>query len=179
MKPVSGNHQLSASNGRLTFDTSREGVAGLLGHDLTLEATSWSATLTIADDPAECAVQATIDLDALTVVSGTGGAKPLSDKDRREIIKNAHKSLEVAKHPRAEFTSTSISGSWESGATVDGTLRLHGTTQPITAKVTVDGNQFTLRATIVQTQFGIKPYSAMLGALKLADPVELTVTAQV
>lgn len=162
----------------MTLNTAREGVAGLLGHDLTLEVTSWSATVTIADDPAECAVQATIDLGTITVVSGTGGAKPLSDKDRREIVKNALKSLEVTKYPRAEFTSTSISGSWESGATVEGTLQLHGSTQPITAKVTVDGNELALRATIVQTQFGIKPYSAMLGALKLADPVELTVTAQ-
>lgn len=150
----------------------------MLGHDLTLEVTAWSATVTTADDPAECAVQASIDLGSLTVVSGTGGAKPLSDKDRREIVKNAHKSLEVAKYPKAEFTATAISGTWESGATVEGTLQLHGTTRPVAAKATYDGKEFTLRATIVQSEFGIRPYSAMLGALKLADPVELTVTAQ-
>jgi hypothetical protein len=33
------------------------------------------------------------------------------------------------------------------------------------------------RATVVQTQWGIKPYSAFLGALKLADEVAVEVDA--
>jgi hypothetical protein len=36
--------------------------------------------------------------------------------------------------------------------------------------------QVTLRATVVQTQFGIKPYSAMLGTLKISDEVEVYAT---
>lgn len=161
----------------MTLHTEREGVAGMLGHDLTLDVGSWTADVTVGTDLADSSVIATIDLTSLSVVSGTGGAKPLSDKDRRDIEKNAGKSLEVGRHPTATFTSESASGSWEN-ATVRGTLQLHGQSHPQEVLVTHGPDGFTLTGTIVQSLYGIKPYSAMLGALKLADPVGLKVTAQ-
>jgi hypothetical protein len=32
--------------------------------------------------------------------------------------------------------------------------------------------------TVIQSEFGIKPYSAMLGALKVLDPVEIRAEVQ-
>ncbi|MGJ3508525.1 YceI family protein [Enemella sp. A6] len=176
MKPETGTHQLSAANGRMTLNTSREGVAGKLGHDLTIEVGTWTATVTVAEEVADCSVTATIDLTSLQVVDGTGGAKPLSDKDRREIVKNAAKSLNTGSHPSAEFTSQTISGTWDA-AQVSGTLNLAGRSAPLELALTHGPEGYALTGTVVQTNFGIKPFSAMLGALKIADPVQLKVTA--
>ncbi|NLT29590.1 MAG: YceI family protein [Propionibacterium sp.] len=176
MKPEPGTYTLTAANGRMLLHTAREGVAGMLGHDLTIEVGTWSATVAVGEDVADCAVTAEIDLTSLTVVDGSGGAKPLSDKDRREIIKNAAKSLNTGKHPRAEYTAQSVTGTWEA-ARVEGTLTLNGRSGPLPLEIARDGEQFVLTGTIVQSDFGIKPFSAMLGALKLADPVRVTVTA--
>jgi hypothetical protein len=51
-------------------------------------------------------------------------------------------------------------------------LALHGTQAPVTVHVgQLAPDQWMVEATVVQTAFGIKPYSAFLGALKLQDEV--------
>jgi polyisoprenoid-binding protein YceI len=78
--------------------------------------------------------------------------------------------------PDITFRSTSING--QSGTfTVKGDLTITGTTRPISLAVAVGGDgQVTVRTSVVQTQFGIKPYSAMLGTLKNSDEVEVRAT---
>ncbi|HYV77817.1 MAG TPA: hypothetical protein VE979_06785, partial [Streptosporangiaceae bacterium] len=66
-------------------------MAATAGHDLTIEASRWSGVLTVGEDLAPSALDVTIDLNALVVREGTGGIKPLSDRDRREIGGTARK----------------------------------------------------------------------------------------
>ena len=47
-----------------------------------------------------------------------------------------------------------------------------GATRPLTAELTPDGG----RATVVQSQWGIKPYRGLMGALKVRDDVEVIVS---
>ena len=54
----------------------------------------------------------------------------------------------------------------------EGQLTLNDQTHPIAATVTDAGGE----AVITQTQWGIKPYSALFGALKVADDVTLQAT---
>ncbi len=97
--------------------------------------------------------------------------------DRREIVRNINdKALLTAKYPDITFRSTAISGEGRA-FTVTGNLTIAETTHPIDLAVTSgDDGQVTVRATVVQTQFGIKPYSAMLGALRISDQVEIRAT---
>ena len=75
----------------MVIKTGRAGLAARAGHDLTIEVTRWSARI---DVPAEgdggqaaATVSAELDLGSLEVREGTGGAMPLTDRDRREIKK--------------------------------------------------------------------------------------------
>ena len=54
---------------------------------------------------------------------------------------------------------------------------MHGQSRPLRLEVSQTGEgQYRATATVVQSQFGIKPYSGMFGALKLRDDVEVEIT---
>jgi polyisoprenoid-binding protein YceI len=178
MAPSTGTYGFGPSSASLTVRTTKAGLGARLAHDLTLEPESWSGSLAFDEaDLAATSVEVTVAAASLAVVHSSGGVKPLSDGDRREIARNINeKALLTTKYPDITFRSTAISG--ELGTfTVTGDLTIAGTTRPIDLAVTVgDDGQVIVRATVVQTQFGIKPYSAMLGALKISDEVEVRAT---
>jgi len=168
-----GNFRLGPDAGRVVIKTGRAGLAARAGHDLTLEVTRWSAQVEV---PAEedggvtaARVTAELDLGSLEVREGTGGAKPLSDGDRRDIKKQMSAILGDA---TATFTSSRIIRSGASGGAIEGTLTLNGRTQPVRLQVTEAGpGRYRGSGTVLQSAFGIKPYSGFFGALKLRDEV--------
>ena len=113
-------------------------------------------------------VSAELDLGSLEVREGTGGAVPLTDRDRREIKKQMGKILGSG---TATFASSGIIPSG-TGGTIEGTVTLNGTTQPARLQLTDSGpGRYRGSATLAQTGFGIKPYTGFFGALKLKDEV--------
>jgi polyisoprenoid-binding protein YceI len=168
-----GNFRLGPDTGRVVIKTSRAGLAARAGHDLTIEVTRWSAQV---DVPAEedggvaaAKVSAELDLGSLEVREGTGGAMPLTDRDRREIKKQMGGILGGG---AASFTSSRIIPAGSSGGAIEGTVTLNGKSQPARLQVTDSGSgRYRGSATLVQTGFGIKPYSGFFGALKLRDEV--------
>ncbi|HUR17336.1 MAG TPA: YceI family protein [Acidimicrobiales bacterium] len=172
----SGTHSISPDEASLTVHTFRAGMGAKIGHDLVLEAKKWNGTINLdADNPSASSVEITVDLRSLEIVSAVGGVKPLSDKDRVDISKNIEKTLDTGKHPNVTFKSTSISGS-EPTVTVSGDLTIKGQTKPATLTVTTKGDQLVGKTSVVQSEFGIKPYSAMMGALKVRDSIDLELT---
>ena len=174
-----GTYEFGPQSGRVLVKTGREGLAARAGHDLTLEITDWRARVTTSGGDGgsgETTVTADLGLGSLTVREGTGGAKPLSDRDRRDIQNQARKIL--GDPARAGFTSTrviatsgSAAGSPVAGA-IEGTLTLHGVSRGIRLEVTSpEPGRYRGAATIRQTDFGITPYSGFFGALKLRDEV--------
>jgi polyisoprenoid-binding protein YceI len=83
--------------------------------------------------------------------------------------------LDVDRHPEASFESTGIVIR-EGGATISGTLILHGVAAPIEVNVREGSpEQFRATAVVSQSAYGIKPYSAFLGALKVRDDVDVEI----
>ncbi|HVL06299.1 MAG TPA: YceI family protein [Acidimicrobiales bacterium] len=150
-----------------------------LAHDLVLTASSWSGTLNVdGDNPAASSASLSIDARSIEIVEAVGGMKSLSDKDRRDIGKNIEdKVLETAKHPQLTFESTSVSGS-PPNLTAAGNMTIKGTTRPVQVTLTVNGSQVQARTSISQKDFGIKPFSAMMGAIKLRDDVDFELTVE-
>jgi len=105
MAVLAGRHQFGPDRGRIVLRTFRDGLAAQAGHDLTLEATRWSGTLGVNDDLSPADLDVRIDMGALVVRDGTGGVKPLSDRDRREIAVTARKVLASDRHPEAVFAA--------------------------------------------------------------------------
>ena len=151
-------YALGPANGSLRVHTTRQGVAAKAGHDLVIEVGSWEATLTTSDPPT---FEFSADSTSLQVLEGNGGMKPLSDKDRGEIKKNID-----CEDPQAAADQVLRQGQ----------LELVGTSRPATVNLEIgDDGQFTGSATVVQSEWGIKPYTGLMGALKVADPVEIRI----
>ena len=169
-----GSYLVGPESGRLLVKTARTGLGSKAGHDLTIEVTRWRGNVVVdAVNPASSSVTVEVDADSFEVRQGTGGIKPLTDADRADIKDTLRgKILNTGRYPTITFGSSRISGTAESFR-IDGDLTIVGVTQP----VTVEGQLVTGRAhgsaVIVQSRWGIRPYSAFLGALKLRDEIEV------
>lgn len=174
MALTGGVHDLGPSAGRLLIRTGRSGLGRRAGHDLTIEATRWSGRITAdPDDPASSSVTVTVEPASLRVVEATGGVKPLTDADRAEIAGNIRgKILHTDEHPSITFRSTAVEGTPES-FTVTGDLTIMDVTRPVTISGRIAGDRLTGGTTIVQSRWGIKPYSALFGQLRVADEVQV------
>ena len=182
MADIAGTYQLGPGSGRVLVKTGRAGLAARAGHDLTIEITQWSARISVPDsanggDVAAATVTAELDLGSLAVREGTGGAKPLTDRDRRDILATAGPILGAA--ATSSFTSTRVipapaasSSAAPSSGAIEGTLTLHGASKPVRLQVVSPApRRYRGSVTVRQTDFGITPYSGFFGTLKLRDEI--------
>jgi polyisoprenoid-binding protein YceI len=176
MTVAKGTHNIGPQDGKVLVNVYKDGMAAKMGHDLTLEAGSWSGKADInPDDPSASSVQVTIDIDSLEVLEGKGGVKELSESDKRDIKKNIGKSLGRGD---ISFESTGVSGD-PPRLQLKGNLTINGQSKPVTLNLTADdGGKVTGDTSFQQTQFGIKPFSAMMGALKVKDNVDVSIEVQ-
>jgi polyisoprenoid-binding protein YceI len=167
-------HTLGPDDGTLTVRTGRTGAASKAGHDLLIEVTAWRATLDL-DEPA---VELTADARSLRVREGSGGMSALDDDDRANVEQTIDD--EVLKGGAIAFRSRRVEPSAGGDALrVEGDLDLLGTTRPVAFDLTAgDDGRLTARARLRQTDFGLKPYSALFGTLRVADEVEVAVDAR-
>jgi len=173
-----GRYPLGPDRGRLIVRTFRDGLAATAGHDLTIEIPRWSGELTATEEMPQAGLTLRFDLGSLVVREGAGGLKPLSDRDRREIAVTARKVLGADRFPQASFTAdgfTADDGGWQ----VSGSLTIRGQTRPVRlqARETADA-RFRVTGSVVQSEFGIKPYTAFLGALRVRDAVDIEAEAE-
>ena len=170
---ITGKFRFGPDSGRVILKTTRAGLAALAGHDLALEVTRWSARVEVPDEDAggvtAATVTADLDLGSLEVREGTGGAKPLTDRDRKEIKKTISGILGDGE---ASFTSSRIIRTGASGGAVEGALTINGKAQPLRLQVSEPGpGRYRGTGTVVQSAYGIKPYVGFFGALRLRDEV--------
>jgi YceI-like domain len=166
-----GRYSLGPEDATLTVRTGRAGAVAKAGHDLRIEVTSWRATLHVGDGT-EMAL--TADPRSLRVREGTGGIHALGDDDRASIEKTIDD--DVLKGNEIEFRSRRVAPGPGEGLSVEGDLALAGRNRPVAFELTSgpDGS-ISGRARIRQTDFGIKPYSALFGTLKVADEVDVQI----
>ena len=163
-------YTLGPDDGTLSVRTGRTGTVAKAGHDLLIEVRAWTATLDLE------APRLTLDADAtsLHVVEGTGGMKALDDDDRANIRQTVDD--EILKRNDIQFRSTGVQRT-DTGLAVRGDLTLVGTTRPIEFDLAVTDDRVTGTAVVTQTEWGVKPYSALFGALKVADDVRVEIDA--
>jgi polyisoprenoid-binding protein YceI len=169
----SGTHTLGPDSASLQVKTYREGVAARAGHDLVIEVTRWDATVDLADDPAGSTVELNADPRSLEVREGLRGVKPLTDKDRGEIRRNIDEKV-LGGQPIA-FRSRAVTRAGTEGRlVVEGDLTMAGRTRPVTTELNVDADgRVSGSIPLTQSDWGIKPYRGLMGALKVRDEVEI------
>lgn len=178
MALADGTYVMGPESGQLLVKTGRTGLGSRAGHDLTIEVTSWRGEVVVnTTDPAQSSVSVEAEVESMEVREGTGGVKPLTDSDRADIKGTFLEILQADRHPTISFRSTEVSGTADALG-VSGDLAIRGSSRPVVVRGSVsDGGRVHGRATVVQSEWGIKPYSAFFGALKLADEVAVEVDA--
>jgi polyisoprenoid-binding protein YceI len=172
-----GRYRLGTESGRIVLHTFRDGLAATAGHDLVIELPRWSGELVVDDDKTPESLEVRIDLGALTVLEGSGGLKPLTDRDRREIAATARRQLSTDQHPEAVFTANQFVMSGDNGV-IEGNLSIRGVTRPLRLQVSqAEPGSYRGTGTLVQSAYGIKPYTGFFGALKVRDTVDIEVNA--
>ncbi len=100
---------------------------------------------------------------------------------------NNNQWFDTAKYPTATFTSTKVTRTGKTTATIDGNLTLHGVTRPIVLKARFIGTGinpidkadtvgFSATGVVKRSEFGVKAYVPMVGddvTLTLAGAFEL------
>jgi len=172
-----GTHRLGPGNATLAVRTKRGGAAAKAGHDLDMLVTAWEGTLEVGEDGAATSAELTADATSLRVQRGTGGMQALGEDDKANI----HQTIddEVLKRQDIVFRATRVTSAGE-GLRLEGELTLAGTTKPLAFDLGVTGDgTLAATATVTQSDWGMKPYSALWGALKVLDDVEVALDGKV
>jgi polyisoprenoid-binding protein YceI len=164
-----GTYKLGPDNASLHVETGRSGAAAKAGHDLTIDVGSWEATLEVGD---ASSLQLSADPTSLHVREGKGGMQALGDDDKADIRKTIDK--DVLKKKSITFQSTSVEQAGDS-LKVTGDLEMGGKTKPVSFELSESDGALTGTAVVKQTDWSIKPYSALFGALKVNDEVKVVV----
>ncbi len=136
------------------------------------------ATVDIPGDAASAAIELSADSRSLEVRAGLGGVKPLTDRDRSEIIENINDKV-LLEQPIAFRSSAGRPDQERRHLAVEGELTMVGTTRPVSFDLNAapDG-RVTGTIRLVQSDWGIRPYRALMGALKVRDEVEIVIDAR-
>jgi polyisoprenoid-binding protein YceI len=166
-----GTYRLGPEDGTLVVRTGRTGTVAKAGHDLLIHVTAWNGMLEVGDE-----TLVTLDANAtsLRVREGTGGMIALDDGDRENIRQTIDD--EVLKRQDISFRSTRVEAAGDE-LHVEGELTLRGATRPLAFDLSVAEGRLTGAAVVKQTAWGVRPYTALFGALKVADDVRVEIDA--
>ena len=166
----------SASNAKCLVFSFKDGLLSKLAHDLKIQVTRFSIEV---DEEAK-EVRGTFDTQSLEVVcaqmDGRDNQGCLSRGDMKKIHGNINKDvLKSRRFPEAIFESSSVQKEAEHYRVI-GNLTLHGRTERLSVVVREEEDNWVCEVPIQQPDFGIKPFSAALGALKVKPEVRVRVT---
>ena len=161
--------------------THKEGVLSRVAHDLEIKVCSFSLTADIDENGKWKEIQLVADPESLRVVGARVGervvAGKLSGSDKQTIEENIRRDvLRTHQHRRVEFLSENIRRMDAGRYQLDGVLTLCGEKRDLSASVFRDGNFWSTSVRIHQPDFGIRPYTAMLGALRIKPKVDVLLT---
>ena len=150
----------------------REGVLSAVGHDLLLRATAFG--IAVETGAPRCR---RLDAGSLRVVTAMrngralpGGLSPAtSAKSRRQ---SSRPSCPRAASRRSA-SSRAPSPERDDRYAVSGALTIAGTTRPIAFAVQREAGALTAEVEVQQPAFGIRPFRAMLGALRVKPEVRV------
>lgn len=168
--------RFDAYNSECLVFSFKEGLLAPIAHDLKLRVERFS----IEVDDATHEIKATFDPSSIQVVcaqvEGREDPSALSKSDKKKIHDNVIKDvLHVRKNPEIRFESTNVVPRGE-GFAVEGTLHLHAKSRTIQTSIRADGDRWVSEVQVHQPDFGIKPYSAALGTLKVKPDVLVRVS---
>jgi polyisoprenoid-binding protein YceI len=162
------------SNGECFVFTSKEGLLSKAAHDLKIQVGRFE----IQVEDASRAIEATFDSSSLRLVSAQvdGREESLSAHDVEKIHDHIVKDVLHSKEfPEVRFVSSSVKP-LEDGFRVKGSLTLHGQTRPLSVDIRAEGAQWVTDVPLHQPDFGIRPFRALFGTIRIKPGVRVRVS---
>jgi polyisoprenoid-binding protein YceI len=158
----------------LTF---KEGLLSPIAHDLKLRFGSFWLEV----DVAAATLVAEFDTASLRVVTAMKDGAPnphaLSAADVDKIAEQIRADvLESRRFPKATFRARTLSARDAGGYAFEGELSLHGASRPLRGQSEVVAGRQVFETKLHQPDFGITPFRAMLGTLKIQADVLVRLT---
>lgn len=155
----------------LTF---KEGLLSPIAHDLRIRVQRFEVTVEGGE------VRGDFDLGSLVVIcarkDGVDEPGTLSDDDKRKIRDTMQTEvLHVQRYPETHFEADLND---VRDGVVTGELELHGEERAVRARVAEESGGVRVSVDVHQPDFGIKPYSAMFGTLRVREDVVIEVFLQ-
>jgi polyisoprenoid-binding protein YceI len=170
---------LDASDGELQLRTGVTGRAARMGHRLTIAMTRWQATVGWDGDEPVTA-ELVVETASFEVLRGEGGVKGLSGPEKIVVRSNAMSSLNVGRFPEVRFTADAIDKT-DDGYRLSGTLQIRGKSREHVIDLRTDdlGDSWRMSAEsrVRQSDYGIKPFSLLMGSVQVTDDVTVSFTA--
>lgn len=172
--------QFDPSNSECRVFTKRTGILSAVGHDLELAVGEYRIDVTDSSAPelridaefAACSVRV-----VAAVVNGTPRQDVLSTHDQDTINRHiAQDVLESARYPYIVFRSMRVEHD-DAEYRIHGLLSLHGADRPLLVPARRVGERIEAQAVVHQPAFGVRPFKAFAGALKVHPDAVVRISA--
>ncbi len=160
------------AEGTIHVFTFKEGLLSRVAHDLRLELQTGAIALDGESVRAEVALEG---LRVNGVMRDGVLQQGVLDAGQRSQIERAARTevLATSSHPYATYVGRATPAL--AGFRVEGELSLSGHKRPLSFAVSTKDGAYVTSFEIVPSQFGIEPYKAMLGAIRLKDRVRIEI----
>jgi polyisoprenoid-binding protein YceI len=170
---------IDPSDGELLIRTGVSGRAARMGHRLTIAMKRWQATVGWAGAQPVSA-ELTVEVDSFEVLRGEGGVKGLSGPEKALVKSNALRSLNASRYPEIRFTADAIDNT-DDGYRLTGKLHIRGKSREhvidLCTKDLGEAWQMSAESSVRQTEYGVKPYSLLMGSVQVAEEVSVSFVA--
>lgn len=170
---------LGPADGELLLRTGVAGRAARMGHRLTIAMTRWRATVGWVG-PEPVTAELMVETDSFDVLRGEGGVKGLSGMEKAQVRSHALKSLSASRFPEIRYTADTVERGGD-GYRLTGILQIRGTSRDHVIDLRTedlgDAWRMSAESTVRQSDYGIKPYSVLMGSVQVADDVVLSFSA--
>ncbi|MFT4046646.1 MAG: YceI family protein [Solimonas sp.] len=174
-------YRLDAAASSVMIYVFRDGSAAKYGHNHVLTAPQLEGQVRVADALRDAAFSLRFRLDQLQIDDAalrrqTGGqfTTERSAADIEGTQRNMLKSLDAAQYPDVVVNSISVAGDWPV-AVARVAITLHGITReqtlPLTVQRDAQGLRISGRFALRQTDYGVRPFSILGGALGVQDEI--------
>lgn len=157
------------NEGRVEVYTFKEGLLGRAAHDLRLTVQDFSI------DGSPDQLEARFDIRGFRVDGamrdGRLDERVLGDKDKREILDNIRNKILHADRPLRFRGKAGLRD--DGGYRVSGELEMAGQSRPVELALDRSGDRLRGEIELTPSRWGVKPFKALMGAIKLQDRVRV------
>lgn len=150
-----------------------------MGHRLTIAMRRWQATVEW-DGADPVAAELVVEVESFEVLRGEGGVTGLSGPEKVLVRSNALKSLDAGRFPQISFTADVIDQT-DQGYRLSGQLQIRGKARDHVIDLRTedlgDSWRMSAESRVRQSDYGVKPYSLLMGSVQVADEVTVSFTA--